>query len=127
MAPYKALYGRKCCLPINWFEAGEEQLINHELLDKTIDAIKKIQQRMKSTQSCQKSYADKKRRQVQFQEGDKVFLKVPPMKGVLRFGKKRKLSSHCWKNSLKALFSFIIYLINLHKYSLLIQVLNVVL
>ncbi|KAL5538397.1 hypothetical protein UlMin_045742 [Ulmus minor] len=47
---------------------------------------------METAQSRQKSYADKRRRPLEFQVGDSVFLKVAPMKGVMRFGKKGKLS-----------------------------------
>ena len=47
---------------------------------------------MKAANDRQKSYVDKRKRQLKFQEGDKVFLKVSPMKGVMRFGKKGKLS-----------------------------------
>ncbi|KAL5564595.1 hypothetical protein UlMin_027759 [Ulmus minor] len=47
---------------------------------------------MKTAQSHQKSYADRRRRPLEFQVGDSIFLKVAPMKGVMRFGKKGKLS-----------------------------------
>ncbi|XP_022874169.1 uncharacterized protein LOC111392995 [Olea europaea var. sylvestris] len=70
MAPYEALYGRKCRSPIYW--------------DEIRDIIKVVQDR-------QKSYADRRRKDLEFQVGDKVFLKVASIKGVLRFGKKGKL------------------------------------
>jgi len=92
MAPYEALYGRKCRSPVHWDEAGESELIGPELLEQTTEAIKKIQARMKTAQSRQKSYADKRRRPLEFEAGEKVFLKVFPMRGVMRFGKKGKLS-----------------------------------
>ena len=69
-----------------------KHIINHELEEKTIEAIKTIKQRMQIAQSQQKSYANKKRRPVEFQEWNKVFLKVPPKKGILLFGKKGKLN-----------------------------------
>ena len=47
---------------------------------------------MRIAQSCQKSYANRRRRPLEFQVGDSIFLKVAPMKGVMRFGKKGKLS-----------------------------------
>jgi hypothetical protein len=47
---------------------------------------------MKAAQSHQKSYADKRRRPIEYQVGDYVYLKVSPMKGVQRFGVKRKLA-----------------------------------
>lgn len=76
MAPYEALYGRKCRTPIHWDETGERQILGPELVDRASEAIKVIQQRMKTAQSRQRSYADRKRRLVEFQVGDKVFLKV---------------------------------------------------
>jgi len=81
MAPFEALYGRKCRTPLIWVEPGERRYYD-------IDAEKKvqiIQQHMKATQSCQKSYADKRRRPLEFAVGDYVYLKVTPMKKVQRF------------------------------------------
>ncbi|GKD91811.1 putative reverse transcriptase domain-containing protein [Tanacetum coccineum] len=70
-APFEALYGRKCCSPVRWTEVGEAQILSPKL---------------------QKSYADKKRKPMDFQVGDKVMLKVSPWKGVVRFGKRGKLN-----------------------------------
>ncbi|XP_074316319.1 uncharacterized protein LOC141652658 [Silene latifolia] len=61
-------------------------------LAETIDQVKLIRERMKAAQDRQKSYADVRRRPLEFEVGDKVFLKVSPMKGVKRFGVKGKLS-----------------------------------
>ena len=63
-----------------------------DFIIKTTEAVKKIRQRMEAAQCRHKSYADKRRRPLEFQRGDFVFLKVAPMKGVMRFGKKDKLS-----------------------------------
>ena len=63
--------------------------------DSVLDAMEKVQlirDRLKTAQSRQKSYADVRRRELEFQVDDWVFLKVSPMKGVMRFGKKGKLS-----------------------------------
>ncbi|KAL5545222.1 hypothetical protein UlMin_009006 [Ulmus minor] len=92
MAPYEALYGRKCRSPIHWDEVGERKLLGPEIVQKTVDIVEKIRQRMKTAQSRQKSYADRIRKPLEFGIGDKVFLKVAPMKGVMRFGKRGKLS-----------------------------------
>ncbi|KAH0655152.1 hypothetical protein KY285_030034 [Solanum tuberosum] len=92
MAPYEALYGRRCRSPVGWFEVGEAALIGP---DSVLDAMEKVQlirDRLKTAQSRQKSYADLRRRELEFQVDDWVFLKVSPMKGVMRFGKKGKLS-----------------------------------
>ncbi|KAL5579092.1 hypothetical protein UlMin_011534 [Ulmus minor] len=71
---------------------GERKLLGPEIVQKTVDIVEKIRQRMKTAQSRQKSYANRRRKPLQFVVGDKVFLKVAPMKGVMRFGKKGKLS-----------------------------------
>uniref|UniRef100_A0A6N2LYN7 Reverse transcriptase n=1 Tax=Salix viminalis TaxID=40686 RepID=A0A6N2LYN7_SALVM len=92
MATYEALYGRRCRSPVHWDEVGERKLLGPELVQQTAEAVDKIHQRLKTAQSRQKSYADRRRRDLEFEIGDYVFLRVSPMKGVLRFGKKRKLS-----------------------------------
>ena len=92
VAPYEMLYGRKCRSPIHWDEAGERSYLGPELVQETNEALEKIRARMLATQSRQKSYADLKRKSVEFQVGDHVFLRVSPMRGVKRFGVKGKLS-----------------------------------
>ncbi|KAH9778034.1 Endonuclease [Citrus sinensis] len=92
MAPFEALYGRKCRSPICWDEVGERKLLGPELIQITVDKIKLIRGRLQTAQSRQKSYADRRRRELEFEKGDFVFLKVSPWKGVFRFGKKGKLS-----------------------------------
>ncbi|KAK6126719.1 hypothetical protein DH2020_039541 [Rehmannia glutinosa] len=91
MAPYEALYGRKCRSPLYWNEVGERKILGPELIRQTIEKIAMIQDRIKMAQDRQKSYADRRRKHIQFDEGEKVFLKVAPIKGVIRFGEKRKL------------------------------------
>jgi hypothetical protein len=92
MTPYEALYGRKCRSPICWDEVGERKLLGPEIVQITVDKIKLIRGHMNAAQSRQKSYKDKKRRKLELEVGDHVFLKVSPWKGVARFGKKGKLS-----------------------------------
>ncbi|XP_049381297.1 uncharacterized protein LOC125845823 [Solanum stenotomum] len=92
MAPYEALYGRKYRSPIGLFEIGETTLIGPDLVHQAMEKFKVIQQRLETAQSRHNSYADVRRRGLEFSIGDWVFLKVSPMKGVMRFGKKGKLS-----------------------------------
>jgi hypothetical protein len=92
MAPYEALYGRKCRSPLYWDEVGERQLLGPKLVQDTREKIALIRKRMLTAQSRQKSYADKHRRKLEFAVGDLVYLKVLPMRGVWRFGNKGKLS-----------------------------------
>ncbi|GJX26978.1 putative reverse transcriptase domain-containing protein [Tanacetum coccineum] len=91
-APFEALYGRKCRSRIMWDEVGEGQLIGPELVQETTKKISQIKDRLKAARNRQKSYADKKRKPLEFSVGDYVLLKVWPWKGVVRFGKKGKLA-----------------------------------
>ncbi|KAL0534150.1 hypothetical protein IC582_028434 [Cucumis melo] len=92
MAPFEALYGKCCRSPVCWGEVGEQRLMGPELVQSTNEAIQKIRSRMHTAQSRHKSYADVRRKDLEFEVGDKVFLKVAPMKGVLRFARRGKLS-----------------------------------
>ena len=92
MAPYEALYGRPCRSPTCWLEAGESSLFGLEIVRKTTKKIQPIREKLRRAQSRHKSYAKRQRRPLEFQEGDNIFLKVSPKKGVFRFGKKGKLA-----------------------------------
>ena len=92
MAPFEALYGRPCRSPTCWMDFGEQLLLGPELVQQTNELVKKIQQRLLTAQSRQKSYADKRRRPLSFNVDDMVFLKVSPWKGIQRYGKKGKLA-----------------------------------
>ncbi|WMV23727.1 hypothetical protein MTR67_017112 [Solanum verrucosum] len=92
MAPYEALYGRRYRPPIGWFEVGEAGLIGPYLVHQAMKKVKVIQERLKTAQSRQKSYTDVRRRELEFEVDDWVYLKISPMKGVMRFGKKGKHS-----------------------------------
>ncbi|GJT46478.1 putative reverse transcriptase domain-containing protein [Tanacetum coccineum] len=91
-APFEALYGRKCRSPVCWAEVGQVQLTGPDLVRETTEKIIQIKQRMQAAHDRQKSYADKKRKPMDFQVGDKVMLKVSPWKGVVHFGKRGKLN-----------------------------------
>jgi len=82
MAPYEALYGRKCRISLCWAEVGDKGIIGLEIVQETTEKIKLIQEKMRMAQSRQKSYADKRRRPLEFSEGDHVFLKVTPKLGL---------------------------------------------
>jgi hypothetical protein len=92
MLPYEALYGCKCQSPLYWDNVGERQTLGLELIQDTRDKVLVIKERMSAAQSWQKSYADNQRRPLEFKVGDRMFLKISPMMGVMRFGKKGKLS-----------------------------------
>nr|GEZ64314.1 putative reverse transcriptase domain-containing protein [Tanacetum cinerariifolium] len=92
--PFEALYGRKCRSPVCWAEVGDAQLIDPEIIQETTEKIIQIKQRHQDARDRQKSYANVRRKPLEFQVGDKVMLKVSPWKGVVRFGKRGKLNPH---------------------------------
>ncbi|GJT10954.1 putative reverse transcriptase domain-containing protein [Tanacetum coccineum] len=92
-APFEALYGRKCRSPICWNEVGDSQLTGPELIRETTEKIIQIKNRLLTARSRQKSYADVRRKPMEFNVDDMVMLKVSPWKGVIRFGK-RNVESH---------------------------------
>ncbi|GKC02605.1 putative reverse transcriptase domain-containing protein [Tanacetum coccineum] len=91
-APFEALYGRKFRSPIMWAEVGEGFLIGPELVQETTEKISQIKDRLKAAQDHQNSYADHRKKPLEFGVGDYVLLKVSPWKGVVRFRKKGKLA-----------------------------------
>ncbi|GKA57652.1 putative reverse transcriptase domain-containing protein [Tanacetum coccineum] len=92
VAPFEALYGRKCHSPICWAEVRQVQLTGPEMVQETTKKVIQIKQRMQAARDRQKSYADLKRKPMEFQVRDRVMLKVSPWKGVVRFGKRGKLN-----------------------------------
>ncbi|GAU49588.1 hypothetical protein TSUD_138750 [Trifolium subterraneum] len=82
MAPFEALYGRRCRTPLCWYESGENVVLSPDIVQETTEKIRMIQEKMKASQSRQKSYHDKKRKDVEFEEGDHVFLRVTSTTGV---------------------------------------------
>ncbi|GJW27922.1 putative reverse transcriptase domain-containing protein [Tanacetum coccineum] len=91
-APFEALYGRKCRSPVCWAEVREVQLTGPEIVQEMTKKIIQIKQRIQAARDRQKSYADLKRKPMEFQVRDRVMLKVSPWKGVVRFGKRGKLN-----------------------------------
>ncbi|GJR19610.1 putative reverse transcriptase domain-containing protein [Tanacetum coccineum] len=91
-APFEALYGRKCRSPVCWAKVGDVQLTGPEIIHETIEKIVQIRQRLQAARDRQRSYANVRRKPLEFQVGDRVMLKVSPRKGVIRFGKRGKLN-----------------------------------
>ena len=92
MAPYKVLYGRPCRSPICWTEVGESSITGLNLVRDTSEKVGMIRHTLLMAQIWQKSYSDRQRRPLEFEAGDHVFLKVMAKRGVVRFGKRGKLS-----------------------------------
>ena len=95
MAPCEALYGRPCRSPLGWTEVGERSITGPALIRDTSEKVSLIRQRLLTAQSQQKSYDDVRRRPLEFEVRDHAFLKVMPKRGVVRFGKRGKLSPRC--------------------------------
>jgi hypothetical protein len=92
MSPFEALYGRKCRTPLYWDQTGERQLFGPEIIQEAEEQVQQIREKLRTVQSRQKSYADTRRRLLEFKEGDYVYLKVSPLRGMRRFKVKGKLS-----------------------------------
>jgi hypothetical protein len=94
MSSFEALYGRKCMTPLYWDQTGEMQFFGLEIIQEEEEQVRLIRENLRTVQSRQKSYADTRRSQLEFKEGDHVYLKVSPIRGMRRFKVKGKLSPH---------------------------------
>ncbi|XP_073025121.1 uncharacterized protein [Primulina eburnea] len=92
MAPFEALYGRRCRSPLYWDDVDRATVTGPDMIHEMQQKVKLIQQRLKAAQDRQAAYANKRRRPLEFQQGDRVFLKVSPFRGTVRFGMKGKLA-----------------------------------
>ncbi|XP_062113959.1 uncharacterized protein LOC133824964 [Humulus lupulus] len=107
MALYEALYGIKCRSPIHWHETGERKFLGSEEVDQAMKDIRLIRQRLQTSIDRQRKYADHRQRPLEFEVGEKVLLKIAPLRGAMRFAKKDKSSpryigpfevlEHIWK------------------------------
>jgi hypothetical protein len=93
MAPFDALYRRRCHTPLNWLEAEERTLFGPDLVKDAGEKVQVIRENLKMAQMRQKSYHDKGTAPRHFEVGDYVYLKVSPTKGVQRFSVKGKLAA----------------------------------
>jgi hypothetical protein len=92
MAPFEALYGRKCRRPLYWNQTGESQVFGLEILQEAEKQVQIIRENLKTAQSRQKSYDDNRRRELIFEVGDFIYLKFSLMRGMKIFKVKVKLS-----------------------------------
>jgi hypothetical protein len=92
MAPFEALYGRRCRTPLNWSQVGERKFFGPNLVKEAEERVEVIKENLKAAQMRQKSYHDKGKTVREYQVGEKVYLRVSPTKGVQRFGVKGKLA-----------------------------------
>ncbi|MCI42659.1 hypothetical protein A2U01_0063896, partial [Trifolium medium] len=92
MAPFEALYERRCRTPLCWYESGENVVLGPKIVQETTEKIKMIREKMRASQSRLKSYHDKRRKDIKFHEGDHIFLRVTSTIGVGRALKSKKLT-----------------------------------
>ncbi|XP_050908810.1 uncharacterized protein LOC127122534 [Lathyrus oleraceus] len=94
MAPFEDMYGRRCRTPLCWYESGESIVVVLEIVQQTTDKIKMIREKIKVSQSRQKSYHDKRKKALEFEVADHVFLRVTLVTSVGRALKSRKLTPY---------------------------------
>ncbi|WVZ52620.1 hypothetical protein U9M48_003663 [Paspalum notatum var. saurae] len=92
MSPFQALYGHQCRTPLMWEEAGERQFFGPAMFEEAVENVAKVRENLRIAQSRQKSYADKRRRELAFEAGEFVYLKVSPLHGTKRFHVRGKLA-----------------------------------
>jgi hypothetical protein len=112
MATFEALYGRRCRTPLNWSQAREREIFGPDLVLEAEEKVRVIKKNLEAAQARQKSYHDKRRKPLQFEVGEHVYLKVSPSKGVQRFGIKGKLAP-CWPYEIKETCGLVAYQLKL--------------
>jgi hypothetical protein len=92
LAPFEMLYGRRCQTPLFWNETGEQKVFGLNILHEAEKQVRMVRENPRVAQSRQKSYADHRRRELSFEVGDFVYLKVSPMRGLCHFKVRGKLA-----------------------------------
>jgi hypothetical protein len=93
MTPFEMLYGRRCRTLLFWSEAGEQKVFGPDILQEAVKQVHLVRENLRVAQSRQKSYSDHRRRELSFEVGDFVYLKVSPMRGLRHFKVRGKLTS----------------------------------
>ncbi|RVW58539.1 Transposon Ty3-I Gag-Pol polyprotein [Vitis vinifera] len=103
MAPFEALYGRRCRSPVCWDDVGEKKLLGPELVQLTVEKVSLIKERLKQHKVDRRVMliiaGD-----LEFEVGDHVFLKVSPMKSIMRFGRKGNSVLVLWDHLRKYIY-----------------------
>nr|GEZ33738.1 putative reverse transcriptase domain, ribonuclease H-like domain, aspartic peptidase domain protein [Tanacetum cinerariifolium] len=102
VAPFEALYSQKCRSPVCWAEVGDTQLTGPKIIHETTKKIVQIRQHLQAARDRQRSYANQRRKPLEFQTGDRVMLKISPHKGIIRFKKRGKLNPRSFPNEAEA-------------------------
>jgi hypothetical protein len=72
MAPFKVLYGHRCRTPLNWIEPGEKVIFGPDIIEEAEAIVSRIQENLKATKLCQETYANKRRRPLEFEDVNHV-------------------------------------------------------
>jgi hypothetical protein len=92
MAPFEMLYGRRCQTPLFWSETGERKVFGPDILQEAEKRVRMVRENLRVTQSRQKSYVNHRRRELSFEVGDFIYLKVSSMRGLRRYMVRGKLA-----------------------------------
>jgi hypothetical protein len=92
MAPFKMLYGRRCRTSLFWNETGERKIFGPDILQEAEKQVQMVRENLRVAQSRQKWYVDHRRRELSFEVGDFVYLKVSPMRGLRHLNVRGKLT-----------------------------------
>jgi TATA-binding protein-associated factor Taf7 len=92
MAPFEMLYGHRCQTPLFWNETRERKIFGPNILQEAEKQVRMVRENLRVAQSRQKSYVDHRRRELSFEVGDFIYLKVSPMRGLRRFKVQGKLA-----------------------------------
>ncbi|XP_057444246.1 uncharacterized protein LOC130736427 [Lotus japonicus] len=92
MAPFKALYERKCRTPLSWFDEGDKLVLGPDVVQDMSEKVKGIREKLKIAQDRQKAYYDRRRKPLEFEEGDHVFLRANQIIGIGRSIKSKKIT-----------------------------------
>jgi hypothetical protein len=92
MAPFEMLYGHRCQTPLFWNETGEQKIFGPDILQEAEKQVRMVRENLQVAQSRQKSYTDYRRRELSYEDGDFVYLKVSPMRCLRHFRVRGKLA-----------------------------------
>jgi hypothetical protein len=92
MTLFEVLHRHRCRTPLNWIDPGEKAIFRPNLVEEAEAVVHRIQDNLKAAKSRQEAYACKRRRPLEVEVGDHMYLRVSPMKGVKRFVVKGKLA-----------------------------------
>jgi hypothetical protein len=92
MAPFEILYDRRCQTPLFWSEARERRVFGLDILQEAEKQVRVVRENLCVAQSRQKSYIDHRMRELSFEVGNFMYLKVSPMRGLRCFKVRGKLA-----------------------------------